>query len=82
MAPDSSTPRSPKRGRHPGVVEGVRENTALGRAGTPPGRRSRGGVPVLAAVVLMTGEVLTSTAGAHLKRYPNIHQHLTKLMGQ
>lgn len=30
----------------------------------------------------MTGEVLDLTGGAHLKRYPDIHGHLTKLMGQ
>jgi hypothetical protein len=28
----------------------------------------------------LTGEVLDLNGGAHLKRYPNIHQHLTKLM--
>ena len=66
----------------PGVVEEYVENTALGRAGTPQ--------DVAAAVVFlcspqsswMTGEVLDLNGGAHLKRYPNIHQHLTKLMGQ
>ena len=30
----------------------------------------------------LTGEVLDLNGGAHLKRYPNIHAHLTKLMGQ
>jgi hypothetical protein len=30
----------------------------------------------------MTGEILDLNGGAHLKRYPDIHQHLTKLMGQ
>ena len=66
----------------PGVVEEYVENTALGRAGTPE--------DVAAAVVFlcspqsswMTGEVLDLNGGAHLKRYPNIHEHLTKLMGQ
>ena len=29
----------------------------------------------------LTGEVLDLNGGAHLKRYPNIHAHLTKLMG-
>jgi hypothetical protein len=28
------------------------------------------------------GEILDLNGGAHLKRYPNIHEHLTKLMGQ
>ena len=66
----------------PGVVEDYVENTALGRAGTPE--------DVAAAVAFlcspqsswMTGEVLDLNGGAHLKRYPDIHQHLTKLMGQ
>jgi 3-oxoacyl-[acyl-carrier protein] reductase len=66
----------------PGVVEEYVENTALGRAGTPE--------DVAAAVAFlcspqsswMTGEVLDLNGGAHLKRYPDIHRHLTKLMGQ
>ena len=66
----------------PGVLDEYVENTALGRAGTPE--------DVAAAVAFlcspqsswMTGEVLDLNGGAHLKRYPNIHQHLTKLMGQ
>lgn len=66
----------------PGVVEEYVENTALGRAGTPE--------DVAAAVAFlcspqsawMTGEVVDLNGGAHLKRYPNIHQHLAKLMGE
>ncbi len=66
----------------PGVVEEYVENTALGRAGTPE--------DVAAAVAFlcspqsswMTGEILDLNGGAHLKRYPDIHRHLTKLMGQ
>lgn len=66
----------------PGVVEEYVENTALGRAGTPE--------DIAAAVVFLcspqsswlTGEILDLNGGAHLKRYPDIHQHLTKLMGQ
>lgn len=65
----------------PGVVEEYVDNTALGRAGTPE--------DIAAAVVFLcspqaswlTGEVLDLNGGAHLKRYPNIHEHLTKLMG-
>ncbi len=65
----------------PGVLEEYVENTALGRAGTPE--------DVAAAVAFLcsphsswlTGEVLDLNGGAHLKRYPNIHDHLTKLMG-
>ena len=66
----------------PGLVEEYVENTALGRTGTPE--------DVAAAVVFlcspqsswMTGEILDLNGGAHLKRYPDIHRHLTKLMGQ
>jgi len=66
----------------PGVVEEYVENTPLGRAGTPE--------DVAAAVVFLcspsaswlTGEVLDLNGGAHLMRYPDIHRHLTKLMGQ
>lgn len=66
----------------PGVVEEYVENTALGRAGTPE--------DIAAAVAFLcspqsswlTGEILDLNGGAHLKRYPDIHQHLTKLMGQ
>jgi NAD(P)-dependent dehydrogenase (short-subunit alcohol dehydrogenase family) len=65
----------------PGVLEEYVENTALGRAGTPE--------DVAAAVAFLcspqsswlTGEILDLNGGAHLKRYPNIHEHLTKLMG-
>ncbi len=66
----------------PGVVEEYVENTALGRPGTPE--------DVAAAVVFLcspesswlTGEILDLNGGAHLKRYPDIHSHLTRLMGQ
>jgi NAD(P)-dependent dehydrogenase (short-subunit alcohol dehydrogenase family) len=66
----------------PGVLEDYVDNTALGRAGTPE--------DIAAAVAFLcspqsswlTGEILDLNGGAHLKRYPNIHEHLTKLMGQ
>ena len=66
----------------PGVLDEYVENTALGRAGTPE--------DVAAAVAFLcspqsswlTGEVLDLNGGAHLKRYPNIHDHLTRLMEQ
>ena len=62
----------------PGVVEEYVENTALGRAGTPE--------DIAEAVVFlcspqsswMTGEILDLNGGAHLKRYPNINEHLTR----
>jgi len=66
----------------PGVLDEYVENTALGRVGSPE--------DVAAAVAFLcspqsswlTGEVLDLNGGAHLKRYPDIHRHLTKLMGQ
>ncbi|WP_313673165.1 SDR family oxidoreductase [Mycolicibacterium sp.] len=66
----------------PGVVEEYLENTPLGRSGTPE--------DVAAAVAFLcspqsswlTGEILDLNGGAHLKRYPDIHRHLSKLMGQ
>ena len=66
----------------PGVVDEYIENTPLGRPGTPE--------DVAAAVAFLcspqaswlTGEILDLNGGAHLRRYPNIHQHLTALMGQ
>lgn len=66
----------------PGVVEEYVENTALGRAGTP--EDIAGAVAFLCspASSWMTGEVLDLNGGAHLKRYPNILEHLTRLMGQ
>ena len=66
----------------PGVVEEYIENTALGRPGTPE--------DIAEAVVFlcspqsswMTGEILDLNGGAHLKRYPNFNEHLTRLMNQ
>jgi NAD(P)-dependent dehydrogenase (short-subunit alcohol dehydrogenase family) len=66
----------------PGVLDEYLENTPLGRPGKPE--------DVAAAVVFLcspqaswlTGEVLDLNGGAHLKRYPNIHEHLSKLMGR
>ena len=66
----------------PGVVEEYIENTALGRPGTPE--------DIAEAVVFlcspqsswMTGEILDLNGGARLKRYPNINEHLTRLMNQ
>ena len=75
------TPLTESAAAIPGVVDDYVENTALGRAGTPE--------DVAAAVVFLsspltswlTGEVLDLNGGAHLKRYPNIHEHLEKLLG-
>jgi NAD(P)-dependent dehydrogenase (short-subunit alcohol dehydrogenase family) len=66
----------------PGVVDEYIENTALGRAGTPEDVAAAVAFLCSAQSSWMTGEVLDLNGGAHLKRYPNIHEHLTKLMGQ
>lgn len=66
----------------PGVVEDYVENTALGRAGTPEDIAAAVSFLCSPQSSWMTGEVLDLNGGAHLKRYPNIHEHLSKLMGQ
>ena len=66
----------------PGVVDDYVENTALGRAGTPEDVAAAVAFLCSAQSSWMTGEVLDLNGGAHLKRYPNIHEHLAKLMGQ
>jgi 3-oxoacyl-[acyl-carrier protein] reductase len=63
----------------PGLVEDYVENTALGRAGRPE--------EIAEAVVFLcspksswlTGEVLDLNGGAHLKRYPDVLDHVMKL---
>ncbi|MCW1960145.1 MAG: SDR family oxidoreductase [Mycobacterium sp.] len=66
----------------PGVVEEYVENTALGRAGTPEDVAAAVSFLCSPRSAWMTGEILDLNGGAHLKRYPNIHQHLNKLMGR
>lgn len=66
----------------PGVVEEYVENTALGRAGTPEDIADAVAFLCSPASSWLTGEVLDLNGGAHLKRYPNIHEHLTRLMSQ
>lgn len=66
----------------PGVVEEYVENTALGRAGTPEDIAAAVSFLCSPQSSWLTGEILDLNGGAHLKRYPNIHEHLTKLMGQ
>lgn len=66
----------------PGVVEEYLENTPLGRSGEPQ--------DVADAVVFLcspksswlTGEVLDLNGGAHLKRYPDVIGHVTRLAEQ
>jgi NAD(P)-dependent dehydrogenase (short-subunit alcohol dehydrogenase family) len=60
----------------PGVVEEYVENTALGRAGTPEDVAAAVSFLCSPASSWMTGEVLDLNGGAHLKRYPNILDHL------
>ena len=64
----------------PGVVEEYVENTALGRAGVPEDIAEA--VLFLLKASWLTGEVLDINGGAHLKRYPDIIGHLTKLAEQ
>lgn len=66
----------------PGVVDDYVDNTALGRAGTPEDIAAAVAFLCSPQSAWMTGEILDLNGGAHLKRYPNIHEHLTKLMGQ
>ena len=61
----------------PGVVEEYVENTPLGRAGTPDDIAEA--VLFLVKSQWLTGEVLDLNGGAHLKRYPDILGHVTKL---
>jgi 3-oxoacyl-[acyl-carrier protein] reductase len=66
----------------PGVLDDYVDNTALGRAGTP--------ADIANAVVYLcdprsswlTGEVLDINGGAHLKRYPDLLGHVTRLIEQ
>ena len=66
----------------PGVLEDYVDNTALGRAGTPEDIAAAVAFLCSPQSAWLTGEVLDLNGGAHLKRYPNIHEHLTKLMEQ
>jgi len=58
------------------------ENTALGRAGTPEEIADAVAFLCSPKSAWLTGEVLDLNGGAHLKRYPNIHEHLARLMAQ
>jgi NAD(P)-dependent dehydrogenase (short-subunit alcohol dehydrogenase family) len=62
----------------PGVLEEYVENTPLGRAGTPEDIAEA--VLFLTKAAWLTGEVLDLNGGAHMKRYPDIMAHLTRLM--
>ncbi|WP_319435559.1 SDR family NAD(P)-dependent oxidoreductase [Mycobacterium sp. RTGN5] len=66
----------------PGVVDEYVENTALGRAGTPQDIADAVAFLCSPQSSWLTGEILDLNGGAHLKRYPNIQEHLTRLMNQ
>ena len=65
----------------PGVVEEYTENTALGRTGVPQDIADAVAFLCSPKASWLTGEVLDLNGGAHLKRYPNIYEHLMKLAG-
>ena len=52
-------------------------NTPLGRSGTP--EEIAEAVVFCSRAAWLTGEVMDLNGGAHLKRYPDILGHLTKL---
>ena len=66
----------------PGVVEEYTENTPLGRTGTPQDIADAVAFLCSPKASWLTGEVLDLNGGAHLKRYPNIYEHMMKLAGQ
>lgn len=66
----------------PGVVEEYVENTALGRTGTPQDIADAVAFLCSDKSSWLTGEVMDLNGGAHLKRYPDIHDHLMKLAAQ
>jgi 3-oxoacyl-[acyl-carrier protein] reductase len=66
----------------PGVVEEYTENTALGRTGVPQDIADAVAFLCSPKASWLTGEVLDLNGGAHLKRYPNIYEHMMKLAGQ
>jgi 3-oxoacyl-[acyl-carrier protein] reductase len=74
------TPLTEGAGLIPGVVEEYIENTAIGRAGVPEDIAEA--VLFLLKSSWLTGEVLDINGGAHMKRYPDIIGHITKLAEQ
>ena len=66
----------------PGVVEEYTENTALGRTGVEEEIGEVVGLGGWEEVSWDVGKVVDDNGGAHLKRYPNIYEHMMKLAGQ
>jgi 3-oxoacyl-[acyl-carrier protein] reductase len=63
----------------PGIEDDYLANTPLGRAGTP--EEIADAVLFLARAGWITGEVLDINGGAHLRRYPDIHDHVMRAFG-
>ncbi|CAN5796232.1 SDR family NAD(P)-dependent oxidoreductase [soil metagenome] len=66
----------------PGVVEEYVENTPLGRTGTTQDIADAVAFLCSPKASWITGEVLDLNGGAHLKRYPNVYEHIMKFAGQ
>ncbi|MGA8257987.1 MAG: SDR family oxidoreductase [Nocardioides sp.] len=65
----------------PGVRDDYLENTPLGRPGTVEDIAAAVAFLCSDQAAWMTGEVLDLNGGAHLKRYPDINAHLTRMLG-
>ncbi|WP_243059583.1 SDR family NAD(P)-dependent oxidoreductase [Nocardioides sp. SR21] len=63
----------------PGIEADYLENTPLGRSGTP--EEIAEAAVYLAKAQWVTGEVLDINGGAHLMRYPDLHQHVMAAFG-
>jgi NAD(P)-dependent dehydrogenase (short-subunit alcohol dehydrogenase family) len=62
-----------------GLEDDYLANTPLGRSGRP---EEIGDAAVfLSRAEWMTGEVLDLNGGAHLMRYPDLHGHVTAMIG-
>lgn len=62
-----------------GIEDDYLANTPLARAGTP--EEVAEAVLYLAGAAWVTGEVLDVNGGAHLRRYPDIHDHVVRAFG-
>ncbi|MGN6161197.1 MAG: SDR family NAD(P)-dependent oxidoreductase [Marmoricola sp.] len=61
----------------PGVREDYLENTPLGRSGEPEEVAAAVRFLLSDEAAWITGENLDINGGAHLKRYPDLHKHVT-----
>ena len=76
-----ATPLTDAAAMIPGVVEDYTDNTALGRVGSPQDIADAVSFLCSPKASWLTGEVLDLNGGAHLKRYPNIGEHVMRLAG-